>query len=138
MARTHEDIERFIIASEIGADEAAPGTWILHDESWGGAQIIVQHTDPLIIFRCKLFDLPELSPAGQAALFRTMLQFNATDMVHGAYALEDRAVVVVECLQSENLDENEFLAAVDSLTLAIVEHHDELAGLLTTYGGGAA
>ncbi len=138
MARTHEDIERFIIASDINADEAAPGTWILHDESWGGAQIIVQHTDPLVIFRCKLFDLPDLPAAGEAALFRKMLQLNATDMVQGAYALEDSAVVVVEVLQSENLDENEFLASVDSLTLAIVEHHDALAELLSQPGGLAA
>ena len=67
-----------------------------------------------------------------------MLQLNGTDMVQGAYALEDSVVVVVEVLQSQNLDENEFLAAVDSLTLAIVEHHDELSALLTNAGGKAA
>jgi hypothetical protein len=130
MAKTHEDIERYIIQSEIPAQEAAVGTWILNDDSWGGAQIVVQHTDPLVIFRCKLFDLPTLTENDQAELFRTMLTLNATDMVQGAYALEDKAVVVVEVLQSENLDENEFLAAVDSLTMAIVEHHDVLAKFL--------
>ncbi len=133
MARTHEDIERYILGSGIAADEAAPGTWVLHDADWGGAQIVVQHTDPLVVFRCKLFDLPaSLDVSGQAALFRKMLQLNATEMVQGAYALEDGAVVAVEVMQVENLDENEFLAAVDSLTLAIVEHHDELAALLVT------
>lgn len=135
MSRTNEDIERYIMASEINADEAAPGTWILHDDSWGGAQVVVQYTEPLVIFRCKLFDVPELPAAREAVLFRKMLQLNATDMVQGAYALEDSAVVVVEVLQAENLDENEFLAAVDSLTLAIVEHHDVLAGLISTQGG---
>ena len=130
MARTHEDIEDFIMRSEISAIEAAPGTWILQDESWGGAQIVVQHTDPLVVFRCKLFDLPEMSDAAAVKLFQHMLQLNATDMVQGAYAMEDAAVVVVEVLQSENLDENEFFAAVDSLTMAIVEHHDELAAML--------
>lgn len=138
MARTHEDIEQFIIQSEISADEAAPGTWILHDESWGGAQIVVQHTDPLVIFRCKLFDLPELTLEGQSALFRLMLTLNATDMVQGAYALEDTSVVVVEVMQSENLDENEFMAAVDSLTMAIVEHHDILTELLESHAVKAA
>ena len=138
MSRTNEDIERYIMASGINADEAAPSTWILHDESWGGAQVVVQHTDPLVIFRCKLFDVPELSTVQEAALFRKMLQLNATDMVQGAYALEDSAVVVVEVLQAENLDENEFMAAVDSLTLAIVEHHDVLAALISTPGGMTA
>ncbi|MEY3013289.1 MAG: hypothetical protein RIT45_2024 [Pseudomonadota bacterium] len=130
MARNHEDIERYILGSGIAHDEAAPGTWILHDPDWGGAQIVVQHTDPLVVFRCKLFDLPAMAGDAQATLFRRMLELNATEMVQGAYALEDGAVVAVEVMQSENLDENEFLAAVDSLTLAIVEHHDELAALL--------
>ncbi|HAN30793.1 MAG TPA: hypothetical protein DCQ06_04280, partial [Myxococcales bacterium] len=123
--------EDFIVRSEIPMSEVAPGTWVLHDSSWGGAQIVVQHTDPLVVFRCKLFDLPDLEASNEAALFRKMLQLNGSDMVQGAYALEDSAVVVVEVLQSENLDENEFLAAVDSLTLAIVEHHDVLSELLS-------
>ncbi len=130
MPRTHEDIEDFIMRSEISATEAAPGTWLLQDESWGGAQIVVQHTDPLLVFRCKLFDLPEMPVEAEATLFRRMLQLNATDMVQGAYAIEGTAVVVVEVLQVENLDENEFMAAVDSLTMAIVEHHDDLSALL--------
>ena len=132
MPRTHEDIEDFIMRSGIPATEAAPGTWLLQDEAWGGAQIVVQHTDPLLVFRCKLFDLPEMAVDAEATLYRRMLQLNATDMVQGAYAIEGTAVVVVEVLQAENLDENEFLAAVDSLTLAIVEHHDDLAALLPT------
>ncbi|MCO4763532.1 MAG: hypothetical protein KC502_18590 [Myxococcales bacterium] len=132
MARTHEDIEDFIMRSGITSTEAAPGTWLLQDDTWGGAQIVVQHTDPLVVFRCKLFELPEMASGGEAGLFRRMLQLNATEMVQGAYAVEGSSVVVVEVLQSENLDENEFLAAVDSLTLAIVEHHDELAALLPT------
>jgi hypothetical protein len=134
MARTHEDIERFIISSELTAEEVAPGTWIIQDSTWGGAQIVVQHTDPLVVFRCKLFELPNMSADGQAELFRTMLSLNATDMVQGAYALEDTSVVVVEVLQAENLDQNEFMAAIDSLTLAIVEHHDQLVALLPEVG----
>ncbi len=130
MARTHEDIEDFIMRSEISAIDVAPGTWLLQDETWGGAQIVVQHTDPLVVFRCKLFELPEMSDASMAKLFGTMLALNATDMVQGAYAIEGTSVVVVEVLQSENLDDNEFFAAVDSLTMAIVDHHDVLAAML--------
>ncbi len=132
MARTHEDIEQYIVISGIDVDEPAPGTWVLHDPAWGGAQIVVQHTDPLVVFRCKLFDVPQMDDTRVAALFRKMLQLNGSEMVQGAYALEDNAVVAVEVMQAENLDENEFLAAIDSLTLAIVEHHDVLTELLQT------
>ena len=130
MARTHDDIERYIVTSGIDYEEAAPGMWLLHHLEWGGAQIIIQHTDPLLVFRCKLFELPKLSTEREAALFRRLLQLNATDLVQGAYAIEDQSVVVVGVLQSISLDENEFMAAIDSVTMAIVEHHDELIKLL--------
>lgn len=131
MATTHEDIERYVFNSGLDADEVAPGTWVLHEEEWGGTQIVVQHTAPLVVFRVKLFDLPgDLGGAASALLFRRLLELNGSEMVQGAYALEGDAVVAVEVMQAESLDENEFLAAVDSLQLAIVEHHDELVGLL--------
>ena len=47
-------------------------------------------------------------------------------MVSGAYAIENGAVMALETLQSENLDYNEFQAAIDGLTLAITEHYEEL------------
>lgn len=130
MAKTHEEIERYIISSDVEFQEVGHGTWVLQEGEWGGAKIVVQHTDPLVIFRCKLFEVPESSDLALAELFGTLLALNATEMVQGAYALEDQNVVVVECLQAENLDENEFLAAIDCITLAIVEHHDQLAALL--------
>jgi hypothetical protein len=130
MARTHEEIENYVVSCGIDFEEPAHGTWVLRDPQWGGAQIVVQFTEPLVIFRCKLFDLPTLADRDAARLFRRLLELNATEMVQGAYALEDRSVVAVEVMQAENLDANEFLAAVDSLTLAIVEHHDALRPLL--------
>lgn len=130
MVRIHKDIESYIIGSGIAYEEVGHGTWLLHDSHWGGAQIVVQHTDPLVLFRCKLFEVPDLPDDKLADLFGVLLSLNAGEMVQGAYALEDRSIVVVECLQAENLDDNEFLAAIDCITLAIVEHHDRLAGLL--------
>jgi hypothetical protein len=130
MAKTHEEIERYIISSDIEFQEVGHGTWVLEEAEWGGTKIVVQHTDPLVIFRCKLFEVPECGDSALAELFGTLLALNATDMVQGAYALEAQSVVVVECLQAENLDENEFLAAIDCITLAIVEHHDQLEAML--------
>ncbi len=138
MARTHDDIESFIISSEVDYNEVGHGIWILHEEEWGGAQIVVQHTDPLVIFRCKLFDVPDMSSDKMAQLFGTLLTLSAGELVQGAYALEAEAVVVVECLQAENLDENEFLAAIDCITLAIEEHHDMLAAMLPSSASAAA
>ena len=127
---TAEKLESYLFTAGIPHDKPNASTWVLHDPSWDGAQIIVQNTEPLVVFRVKLLDLPtDLSDAKAAALFRHLLTLNGTEMLQGAYALEGNALVAVEVMQTENLDLNEFLAAIDSLALAIIEHR---AGVLAT------
>lgn len=124
-AQTAEKLERYLLNAGISHEHVGPGTWILRDSHWVGAQIIVQNTEPLVIFRVKLMDLPaNLSDHKAAKLFRHLLELNGSEMLQGAYALEGNALVATECMQSENLDENEFLAAIDSLSLAIMEHRE--------------
>ena len=67
-----------------------------------------------------------VDPAQQAALCRKLLELNANAMVSGAYAIENGSVIALETLQAENLDYNEFQAAIDGLTLAITEHYEDL------------
>ena len=122
-SHTAERLEGYLLNAGIAHEHVGEGTWILRDNNWVGAQIVVQNTEPLVIFRVKLLDLPEnLSDAKAAALFRHLLVLNGSEMLQGAYALEGNALVAVEVMQSENLDQNEFLAAIDSLSLAILEH----------------
>ena len=122
-SHTAEKLESYLLNAGIAHEHVGEGTWILRDPNWVGAQIVVQNTEPLVIFRVKLLDLPaELSDAKAAKLFRHLLELNSSDMLQGAYALEGNALVATECMQSENLDQNEFLAAIDSLSLAILEH----------------
>lgn len=131
MARSNEDIERYILNSRIANEQVAPETWLMRDPSWGGAQIVVHHAAPLVVFRVKLMDIPDdLAPAAEAGLYRLLLHLNGSEMLQGAYALEDHAVVAVEVMQDENLDENEFVAALDSLTLAITGHRKEILALV--------
>ncbi|MSQ83488.1 MAG: hypothetical protein EXR77_11475 [Myxococcales bacterium] len=131
MARSNDDIERYIISSNFSAEQAGNGTWVLRDPQWGGAQIVVHHASPLVIYRVKLFDIPNsLTGDRRAQLLARLLQLNASEMLQGAYALEGNAVVAVEVMQAENLDQNEFDAAMDSLTLAIIEHRDEFLAML--------
>jgi len=131
MARSNEDIERYILSSRIASEQVGTDTWIIRDPSWGGAQIVVNHSAPLVVFRVKLLELPDdLAPAAEAGLYRHLLHLNGSDMLQGAYALEGHAVVAVEVMQDENLDENEFVAALDSLTLAITGHRDDILALV--------
>ena len=59
-------------------------------------------------------------------LYRTLLELNATEMMHGAYGIEGESIVISDALQLENLDFNEFAASVDDITLAVASHHSRL------------
>lgn len=118
-------IEGYLVRSGIPYDAIGEGMWVVHDEIDQVDNIVVTLSPPVVMFRVKLLDLPK-SEAERAALCKMLLELNASSMIAGAYALEGEAVVAVETLQSENLDFNEFQAAIDGLTLAVTEHYELL------------
>ncbi len=118
-------IEGYLVRTGVAYDVLGEGIWVVHDELEHVDNIVVTLASPVVVFRVKLMELPT-APAEQAALCKKLLELNASSMVSGAYAIENGAVMALETLQSENLDYNEFQAAIDGLTLAITEHYEEL------------
>ena len=47
-------------------------------------------------------------------------------LVHGAYGLEDDEVILVDALELQDLDYSEFLASLESLSLAVTSHAEQL------------
>ena len=120
-----EIIEGYLIRGNLEFETVDEGMWIIHDDVDQVDNVVIQLSPPLVVFRVKLMDVPE-TPEARSKLFQRLLELNATEMVSGAYGLEGRAVIATETLQSENLDFNEFQAAIDGLTLAISEHYEDL------------
>ncbi len=113
------DLERYLLERGQPYEEGGDGIYGLHDEADQVVNIVVTWAPPLVIFRVKLMDLPE---GDNAALMRKLLELNANDMVAGAYGLEGNSLVVVDSLQSENMDYNEFQASIESLAMSITVH----------------
>jgi hypothetical protein len=90
------------------------------------AAIVIHLSAPLLVFRMKVMDQPS-DEARCSALFRRLLELNATDLVHAAYALEEGDVILTESLETENLDFNEFQATIDSFQMALASHLEALA-----------
>ncbi len=124
----NERIESFIIELGLPFEEVEQGLWLIHDEIDYIDNIVVYHTPPVLTFRVKLVDVKDGQV--QPRLYRRLLQLNASSMVAGAFGLEDESVVIVESLQSENLNQNEFQAAIDSIALAVREHYDDLRSVI--------
>lgn len=124
---TKEDIESFLDRLDAGTseyEELEPGLWVVR--TTGGAEVLVNYAPPVVILRVAVMTLP-VGAGKQAELCRQLLEYNARDLVHGAYGLEGDRVVLVDTLELENLDFADFEASFDSLTLALATHLGALA-----------
>ena len=131
---TNDQIEAYLIEAGVPFERVKDGFWLIHNEDDAVDNIVVVHTQPVITFRVKIMDIPE---ERRNELFEHLLQLNATSMIQGAYGLEENAVVIVDSLQSENLDYNEFQASIDAIAFAVREHFDELRGFAPEHEGEA-
>ena len=125
---TREDIESFLIRTEVDVREIGEGLWyvLTHFDAPGEHPgIVVTYQPPLVVFRADIRAIP-LDDEDQLQLYRRLLELNATDVVHGAFALEKDKVILTDTLNLENLDFSEFRASLESIGLAINTHLPEL------------
>jgi hypothetical protein len=120
--KTAEDVESYLLKIGIPYQQVKPGIWLLTIE--GGENFVVSIAGPVVVFRVKVMNLPS---ADRETLFRTLLSLNTTEMVHGAFGLEGDAVVIVDALELESLDYNEFQAVIDEFSMAVAKHYATLA-----------
>jgi hypothetical protein len=121
--KTAADIQSYVLMMELHAEEPREGTWVVGGLD-GVDNLVITLAGPVVVFRVKVMEIPRHH---REELFRTLLELNATEMMHGAYGIEGEAVVISDALQLENLDYNEFAATVDDITLAVASHHGRLA-----------
>ena len=124
-----EDIETFLDRlSNEGATyrEIEPGLWTVNPGGALDLSVVIHHSPPVLVLRVKVMDAPGDS-ATSARLNRRLLELNATDLLHGSYGIDDGTIVLTEALELAHLDFQEFLAAYESITLALAAHLRELA-----------
>ena len=121
--KSGQDVEMYLNRMELQHEELREGTWVVKGVD-GVEQIMVTLAGPVLVFRVKVMEVPRNN---REELFRTLLELNATEMMHGAYGIEGDSVTISDALQIENLDYNEFAATVDDITLAVASHHGRLA-----------
>ncbi len=124
-----DDLESFLV--RLGAEgasysEVESGMFVIRPGGTPDAQVVVHLTPPVLLMRMNVMPVP--SDADIAArLSRRLLELNATDLVHGAYGISANDIILTEALELANLDFSEFLAAYESMTLALASHVRELA-----------
>jgi len=116
---TRDDIEHYIIQMDYPFESIESNMWVIHDT----ANIVVTYDLPLVLFRMKLMDIPN---ERRESFFKLLLELNASQMIHGAYGIEGENVVLIDTLQSEHLDFNEFQASLEALLLASTQDYQKL------------
>lgn len=126
--RNSDDIESFLIDSGYSYERLSEQMWRVSDDIDELENIVVFITETIINFQVSLFTLPE-SPS--VTLLQRLLELNASSIIHGAFAIDKGKVILIGALELDNLDRNELQAMVESMALAIREHHEELTALIS-------
>jgi hypothetical protein len=90
----------------------------------------VHLTPPLLVVRLKVWDLPPGEELGK--LYRKLLEWNANDVVHGAYGIEEGYLILTDTLELETLDFPEVQASLESMQMAASSHMDQIKALAST------
>jgi hypothetical protein len=125
--KSSEDIESYLIQMGVPFDSMKDGMWIVKDT---GTDLIVSMAESVVVFRVKVLDVTRVPAAKREELYRRLLELNAREMMHGAYGLEEGAVVITDALQLENLDFNEFQATLEDVGLAVSNHYPLLSNFI--------
>jgi hypothetical protein len=119
-----EKIQAYLLELKLGNEQVDEHTWIIHDDEAGLSQVVVYAEQSLVVIRVKVMRIPQRD---RARLFEDLLRLNAADLVHGAYALENDDIILVDTLESESMELAEFQASMDAIGMALAQHYPLLA-----------
>jgi hypothetical protein len=126
---TRDDLESFLIRMDLDFNEVDEGMYVVQPAN-DGPPVVVHHTPPLLVVRLKVWDLPVGKDLGK--LYQSLLQWNANDVVHGAYGIEEGYLILTDTLELETLDFPELQASLESMQMAASSHMDKIKALAST------
>ena len=138
--RNKDDIDAYLGKSPYTYQELEENTWLVRDASLEGSpeNVVIRLSGDIVLFRVNVLDLDEVPAEKRGELFATLLELNATDMVHGAYGVQRTSqaaskldapgkLMLTASMRIENLDYNEFVGTLDDFTVALAKHHELIA-----------
>ena len=119
-------IEQYLIDLKITYQQIDSNLWLLDDDERMLHGMAVMYADPLVIVRAEIMDAPKNN---LLELYTKLLELNAADIIHGAYALDskNKKIVLIDTLQYGTMDYEDFRASLDSFSLALVQHYPILS-----------
>jgi hypothetical protein len=121
---SREKLEGYLVKLSLSFHEAGPAAWVVNDSGKGLQNLLVQLSESLVILRIPVMEVPS---SRREQLFEELLRLNATDMVHGAYAVDGTGILIIDTLEADTMDLEEFEASIDAIGLALAQHYRTLS-----------
>lgn len=116
MSRTADDIDGYLLSLNRTFDRH--GNTFLVSTGSDRPTIAIHVADPVVVARVVIGNVPADEKL-QLQLFRQLLEYNATDLVHACYGVADGEILLSAGQELENFDANELAAALSDIDLAL-------------------
>ena len=130
MLKSEEDLEAMLVKLDRRFDRLEGGTFLVAVGA-NLAPVALRIAVPVLVAQVQIGGAPKGNPALESKVFRKLLQLNATDLLHAAYALEGDSIVLTAALELESLDLNELEAVLADMAMALSKHVPVLRELTT-------
>jgi len=121
---SNEKLESYLLDLSLTYEKQSDDIWIINGEDKGLENVVIMLEDPIVIIRVKVMDIPAVN---KVDFYEELLKLNASDLVHGAYAIEGNSVLLVDTLEGETMDLEELQASFDAMGLALAQHYEKLS-----------
>lgn len=123
MTSIKEKLESFFIRLQLTYEEVGENLWVVSDEENNLPNVVVFAEDELVTLRATVMQTPTKN---REQCFEELLRLNS-EIVHGAYAIEEGNVILIDSLVAPTMDLEEFQASLDSTGLALAQHYAQLS-----------
>jgi hypothetical protein len=117
-------VEQYLIELKYEYREIGENLWLVDDSEHNLLGVAVMYDDPVVVFRVVVMEAPHEK---RLEFFTKLLELNATDILHGAYGLENEEIVLINTLDYETMDFGEFRSTLDAFSLALNQHYPVLS-----------
>ena len=119
-------IEQYLVDMMLTYEKVDSSIWLLDDEERALQGVAIMLAEPMVIIRAEIMDIPK---SNLLELYRKLLELNATDVIHGAYALDNdnEKVILINTLHYDTMDYDDFRSSLEAFSLALATHYPILS-----------
>ncbi len=117
-------IERYLIDLMLSYTEIDKDMWLINDETKGLEGVVVMYAAPIVVIRVVVMPAPQDK---RLEFFTKILELNAAEVLHGAYALDKNEIILVDTLEYDSMDFGDLRASLESIGLALTQHYPLLS-----------